>query len=404
MNIQPSKPDKPDSLERLFQLWGLTPKNESLARAYLTNGQADDSLLSGAERQIFPSFGWQEQRKISELLKEVTRPDPLQNQAKVLKLLWAVGQSSAALAALFEEHYIKMASDSSFRQRCQVLGQEAAAAMDAECAAAMRKSDYALVDRLHQIARTSPAVLQAAGELIADPQNSMADGVLAGVLLAAAPEEKTGLLRRLTGAPSAAKRVKPGTYLERQVETVLAWANGIVRSGVSSGLSDVDVDTLKSYMRTGDPSLPVPSISLPTAWQAPPEEFFNIHLCNCSAVGCMAAAAMFGSRHDGRMACALRVMAGLEPGGTLWSMLYAFPDDWDVSALDQTLPHIPGGAVTLLRFIGKSYRPELLALSKSWSGGITPPLTRPCAIPTWRNTPTCATCCPPPRKGSVTPG
>lgn len=57
-------------------------------------------------------------------------------------------------------------------------------------------------------------------------------------------------------------------------------------------------------------------------------------------------------------------MAGLEPGGTLWSMLYAFPDDWDVSALDQTLPHIPGGAVTLLRFIGKSYRPELLALSK----------------------------------------
>ena len=57
MNIQPSKPDKPDSLERLFQLWGLTPKNESLARAYLTNGQADDSLLSGAERQIFPSFG-----------------------------------------------------------------------------------------------------------------------------------------------------------------------------------------------------------------------------------------------------------------------------------------------------------------------------------------------------------
>ena len=30
----------------------------------------------------------------------MTRPDPLQNQAKVLKLLWAVGQSSAALAAL----------------------------------------------------------------------------------------------------------------------------------------------------------------------------------------------------------------------------------------------------------------------------------------------------------------
>lgn len=75
-------------------------------------------------------------------------------------------------------------------------------------------------------------------------------------------------------------------------------------------------------------------------------------------------------------------MAGLEPGGTLWSMLYAFPDDWDVSALDQTLPHIPGGAVTLLRFIGKSYRPSFWRSRKSWSGGTTPPLTRPCAIPT----------------------
>lgn len=161
-----------------------------------------------------------------------------------------------------------------------------------------------------------PAVLQSAVELIADPQNSMADGVLAGVLLAAAPEEKAGLLRRLTGAPSAAKRVKPGTYLERQVETVLAWANGIVRSGVSSGLSDVDVDTLKSYMQTGDPSLPVPSISLPTAWPGAAGGVFQhtpVQLLRRRVHG---GRAMFGSRHDGRMACALRVMAGLEPGGT----------------------------------------------------------------------------------------
>ncbi len=88
----------------------------------------------------------------------------------------------------------------------------------------MRKSDYALVDRLHQVA--PPAVLQSAVELIADPQNSMADGVLAGVLLAAAPEKSRSLLRRLTGAPSAAKRVEAGHIPGRQVETVLAWAMG----------------------------------------------------------------------------------------------------------------------------------------------------------------------------------
>ena len=366
MNIQPNTLGRPDTLERLSKLWGLTPKNEALARTYLAGEATDDDLLKEAERQVFPSVSWQKRQDICALLKKATAPEQTKNQAKVLKLLWAIGQSSAALAALFEEHYGKMASDSIFRQWCEVLGQEAAAAMDAECAAAMGKAGYAQVERLHQIARTSPTVLLAAEERIADAQNSMADGVLAGVLLAntAPAEKKPGLLGKRMGAAPDAKRTKSGMRLEQQVEIILAWANGIARSGISAGLSARDVDMLKAYMRTGDRSAPVPSVSVPTAWQTPPEDIFIRPLCNRSAIECIAAAAMFGIRHDDRMACALRVMAGLDPYGTLWSILYALPDDWEVSFLDQVLPHIPGGAATLLRFIGKGYRLELLEVSK----------------------------------------
>ena len=365
MNIQPNKPGKPDALGRLFQLWGLTPANETLARAYLTNDQADESLLSGAERQIFSSFSWQDQQDICSLLKDVTGPDYTKNKAKVLRLLWAIGRSTAGFAALFEGHYMEMVSDQIFLQRCEILGQEAAAAMDAEYAAAMG-TGYARVHRLHQIARTSPSVLLAAEELIADPRNSMADGVLAGVLLAntAPAEKKPGLLKKLLGAATDTYTKSGTPRHERQVEIVLAWTNAIIRSGTHSGLSDRDVDVLKAYIQAGDPSAPVPSISVPTAWQVPPENIFIVPLCSRRAIACMAAAAMFGSQHDDRMTCTLRVMAGLAPYDTLFSILCALPDDQDLSLLDQMLPHIPGGAVTVLRFIGKDYRFKLLDFSK----------------------------------------
>lgn len=57
MNSRSDKSDqqkKTDALERLSQLWNLTPANKALARSYLTDHRAEDSLLAGAERQIFP--------------------------------------------------------------------------------------------------------------------------------------------------------------------------------------------------------------------------------------------------------------------------------------------------------------------------------------------------------------
>lgn len=148
MNIQPSKPGKPDALGRLFQLWGLTPANQALARAYLTDDRADESLLSGAEGQVFSPFDWQDRREICNLLQEVTGPNDTQNQARVLRLLWAIGRSTAGFAALFGEENLFIVGDGVFRQRSEVLGTAAAAAMDAEYPAA-HPSGYDQTRRLH---------------------------------------------------------------------------------------------------------------------------------------------------------------------------------------------------------------------------------------------------------------
>lgn len=343
MNIQPSKPGKPDALGRLFQLWGLTPANEALARTYLTNDPADESLLSDVERQIFASFNWQNQWEICNLLKEVTGPDCTKNQDKVLRLLWAIGRSTACFAVLFDYHYVNdhdAVSDSIYRQRVEVLGRAAAAAMDAEYSAALPTGGIQTA-RLHQLAKREPAVLLEAQSLIADPQNSMADGVLAGVLLANTDpaEEKSG-------------------PLEQQVELLLAWADAVVEGTVGSGFSSVGIRELKYYIHSGDPSAPVPATQPPTAWQVPDQDIFDCVLAKRLAVECMAASVMLGLQHDARLACALRVLIGLDPYAALYGVLSFLPQEWDVRFLDTLLPHIPGGAVTVLRFVAKGQHEE----------------------------------------------
>ena len=359
MNIQPSKPGKPDALGRLSQLWGLTPANETLARAYLTNDQADESLLTGAERQVFSSFSWQERREISHLLEAVTGPDYTKNQARVLRFLWAVGRSTAGFASLFDSSGVNdrdTVSDSVFRQRAQVLGQAAAAAMDAEYPAAA-PAGYVQMQRLHQLARVEPETLLKAQSFIADPRNSMADGVLAGVLLANTDpvEGKTGLLGKLLGTAASSRRAKAGSWVERQVELLLAWMDAIVDATAASGFSAADIGQLKAYVRAGSLSDPVPVTHPPMAWQLPDEDIFTCVLSNRSAVECMTASVMLGLRHDDRLACALRVLMGLDPYAALWSILYFMPRQWEVSFLDTLLPHIPGGAVTVLRFMAKGF-------------------------------------------------
>ena len=335
MNIQPKKSGKPDAMARLVQLWGLTKQNAKLARRYLTEA-ADDSLLSGAERQVFAPFDWQERQEICSTLQEVAAPEYTKNQAKVLKLLWAIGRSTAGFAALFGQENLFMVSDGAFRQRCEVLGVAAAAAMDAEYPAA-HPSDYDQTRRLHQLARTDPDVLLEAQRLIADPQNSMAGGVLAGVLLAAGPKEAKG------DAP-----------LARQVELVLNRVEAILTSEDNSLLSDEDISQLKAYLRAGDPTVPVPATSFPNIWHISELDYLSrllVSVTCSSAVKCIAPAVLFGLGCNSRLACAMRVLAGLDLCRVLWGAICFLPEDWEMDALDTLLPHIPGGGGTLLRFV-----------------------------------------------------
>ena len=336
MNIQPKKSKKLDTLGRLSQLWGLTPANEALARAYLTTDQAEDNLFSGAEGQVFSPFDWQDRQEICTLLQEVIGPDHTKNQAKVLRLLWAIGRSTAGFAALFGEENLFLVSDSAFRQRCEVLGTAAAIAMDVEYPAA-HPIGYDQTRRLHQLAHTNPDALLEAQRLIADPQNSMAGGVLAGALLAAGPKE-----------------AKADAPLARQVELVLNRVEAILTSEDNLLLSDEDAAQLTAYLHAGDPTAPVPATSFPNAWQSDPLDYLSRQLVSISlssAVKYIAPAVLFGLDYDTRLACAMRVLAGVDLCGVLWGVICFLPEDWELNTLDALLPHIPGGEGTLLRFV-----------------------------------------------------
>ncbi len=258
-----------------------------------------------------------------------------------LKLLWAIGRSSAAFAALFDQqnlYYGDTVSDSIFHQRSQVLGLAAAAAMDAEYPAVQPRS-YAQIRRLCQLARTAPEVLLEAQGLLAAPRSSLAAGVLAGVLLAAGPQ---GQVR-----------------LEGQVEVVLALVEAILDLHSGTSLSDGDISLLKSYIHAGEATAPVPTISASISWQTPPEHYFydpDWHFFSCQlearpAINCMAPAALFGLGQDPRLACALRVLVGLSLEEALKGILCSLPEDGAISALDPLLPHIPGKAATMLQFV-----------------------------------------------------
>lgn len=396
MNIQPNKPEKPDTLGQLFQLWRLRPANQAIARAYLMDDQAEDKLLSGVKRQIFSLFEWHEQWEINKFLKEITVPAQIEKQSKILRFLWAIGGSTASFVAIFDYNDItssNAATDSVFNQRCEVLGSAAAAVMDAEYAAAV-PTGFDQTARLHRLAVSDLDVLTEARNLIADPKTSMTDAVLTGVMLAAADpaKEKPCLLEKLFGMSSTSQWAK--------VERLLARTDDIVESASGSGLSSADIGNLKCYIHAGDTSVPVPDTKIPTAWQLPEQDIFNCRLADRTAVKCMAASVMFGLRHDNRMACALRVLADLNLCDVLQSILNFLPREWDISFLDTLLPHIPGGAVTVLRFAAK----DLTRNGEKLPDGMPKAPMPPCNIVIRMNTSCSAACYPMQKTERTMPG
>lgn len=374
MNSRSDKSDqqkKPDALERLSQLWNLTPANKALARSYLTDDRAEDSLLAGAERQIFPLLYSDEGHEVNELLNKLVSPDQEKIHAKVLKLLWAIGGSTAGFVAQPGQHIYNtdnQQSDELFRFRSRVLGIPAAAAMDAEeIAAYPRGVDQ--TQRLRRLATTDPNALVEAQRLISDTWNSvpgggqrycsdscgeiddlweaMSIGVLAMVLLTTLKPDEAGESLRKAQEQAALNRVE--AILDHYDETAL---------------SEQDASLLKAYIQTGDPTAPFPETSRPTAWQREPLEIFteNYLLYKMAAkyaVMCTAPAVLFGLGDDPRLSCALRVLTGIEIETTLEAILLFLPEERDVDALDPLIPHIPGGEVTLLRFLvtdGQNYR------------------------------------------------
>lgn len=195
-------------------------------------------------------------------MNKLASPEQEKIQAKVLKLLWAIGGSTAGFVAQPGQHNYNTDNEESaelFRFRSRVLGIPAAAAMDAEeIAAYPRGVDQ--TQRLRRLATTDHNALVEAQRLISDTWNSMPGGgqrycsdscgeiddlweamsigVLAMVLLITVKPDGSG------------ESLRKG-----QEETALSWVEAILNHYEETALSQQDAslpaESLYSSRRSG---------------------------------------------------------------------------------------------------------------------------------------------------------
>lgn len=309
-------------------------------------------------------------------MNKLASPEQEKIQAKVLKLLWAIGGSTAGFVAQPGQHNYNTDNEESaelFRFRSRVLGIPAAAAMDAEeIAAYPRGVDQ--TQRLRRLATTDPNALVEAQRLISDTWNSMPGGGQGccsdncGVTDELWEAMSIGVLAMVLLTTVKQDRSEKSLY-KAQEQAALNRVEAILDHYDETALSQQDASLLKAYIQAGDPAAPFPETSRPTAWQREPLEIFteNYLLYKMAAkyaVMCTAPAVLFGLGDDPRLSCALRVLTGIEIETTLEAILLFLPEDRDVDALDPLIPHIPGGDVTLLRFMAKNFAQQYEAVAK----------------------------------------
>lgn len=309
-------------------------------------------------------------------MNKLASPEQEKIQAKVLKLLWAIGGSTAGFVAQSGQHNYNtdnQQSDELFRFRSRVLGIPAAAAMNAEeIAAYPRGVDQ--TQRLRRLATTDPNALVEAQRLISDIWNSVPGGGQGycsdscGEIDDLWESTAIGVLAMVLLTTVKQDRSEKSLYKEQE-EVVLNRVEAILDHYDETALSEQDASLLKAYIQAGDPAAPFPETSRPTAWQREPLDIFtgNYLLYKMAAkyaVMCTAPAVLFGLGDDPRLSCALRVLTGIEIETTLEAILLFLPEDRDVDALDPLIPHIPGGAVTLLRFMAKNFAQQYDAVAK----------------------------------------
>lgn len=309
-------------------------------------------------------------------MNKLASPEQEKIQAKVLKLLWAIGGSTAGFVAQPGQQLCNTDNEESaelFRLRSRVLGIPAAAAMDAEeIAAYPRGVDQ--TQRLRRLATTDPNALVEAQRLISDIWNSMPGGGQrycsdsCGEIDDLWEAMSIGVLAMVLLTTVKQDRSEKSLY-KAQEQAALNRVEAILDHYDETALSQQDASLLKAYIQAGDPTAPFPETSRPTTWQREPLDIFtgNYLLYKMAAkyaVMCTAPAVLFGLGDDPRLSCALRVLTGIEIEAALEGILLFLPENRDADALDPLIPHIPGGAVTLLRFMAKNFAQQYEAVAK----------------------------------------
>jgi len=312
----------PAELEKALELLELTEKNRQVAREYLLEPSAEDSLLSAVEPQgHFRKLNRSStERGFVYLVRYSVRSDR-SFLDRILKFLWAVGGSSVC-SLMCATTFGQLCHEDTAAARARALGNTRAAAMEA---VGIFSSPYLPRDSMVWLCRTAqkhPEDIAAALELCQGAE-AIGYGLLAGLLLLFAPEL----------AP-------PRHRIRRNVLEAIP--------KILVGLPGKDIELLSDFVSAGDcriavprpASIRYPAVDTKTANQAAWTERMYLRTYGF--------AALLGAQQDDTLRCLLKLILMLNPRTMVQEAMARLPADVFASVLPVLRQETPGGGVSVV--------------------------------------------------------
>lgn len=327
MNIQNSVHE--DRLKKMLLRLNLSGNNQQLALDYLLTEQEDASLLEQLEPVNFRLIGMETRVLVYQTLHPLRVEEKLDQLARFYKLFWAMGKSTATylLASPFPS------GDDRKDWQIRILGKTAVAAMRAE-SLSQSNNPYLLAPWLWELAETEPEILLAAMDLCGDSVDGRMKMILAGMLLCGG-ELEPEMSNNLTGH-------------------VLAGVISRIPTAIP-GTSAKDQALLIAYILAGDPTAPLPQLSLGSVYAQGRKDFWQIHYGDDYLVRLLGAAAFMAQNRDPRARCAVRLFLALNPRIVMLFATQVVPRHHFRDQLSSLLEDLPGGKATMLLFLTGGY-------------------------------------------------
>lgn len=352
MNTQETRMQ--ERLRRYLDALGLCNGNKALSEAYLLAEERNDSLLAQAQPENLKDLANGLHASDETFMVKVREGADRETLERCIKLFWAIGKSTA-IYVLKDGSPLSSRSEGMLQDCLCVLGKPATAAMLAEVLAWQGWGTFKNRQLLYVLAETEPEALTEAQTLGGTQWDNMRV-LLAGILLSKRPAPRTGLLKRFTGDALAAQQAQ-----------LIVQNNRDSLTAASPGLTVGDRQALIDWMERGNPSVPLPALSVVPPDGSDPMALMDTHWSPMSRYlsALLGTASFLGQRHDPRLRCAVRMYLALSPGALLPALLTSAPPDYLLGQLGELIQDVPGGEVTILTALAMN---TTLAMGRAQAG------------------------------------